>query len=185
MSLLPPNRTALERAIADATAVTLDPAPLRTIADSVRCPASLLPWLAWARSVEGFDAASTESQQRELIRQSIAIRRKKGTIAAVREVFRAVGFGDVEIDQGNNQYRADGSQLADGFCTAGDPNGWAEYRVHVDKLLSVAQANAAKSILDNVAPRRCTLWGIDFVNATLIANGEAFANGEYTAGVIA
>jgi phage tail P2-like protein len=50
-----------------------------------------LPWLAWERSVENFDAAINEEQQRELIKTSIRVHRRKGTVAAVREVFRALG----------------------------------------------------------------------------------------------
>ncbi|MGC0152672.1 phage tail protein I [Chromobacterium vaccinii] len=182
--LLPPNCTPLERALADSMALTVDPSAIATLADSARCPAALLPWLAWERSVEQFDAAGTEDQQRALIRSSLGVHRRKGTLAAVRQVFRDLDLGEVKIDEGNNRYLADGAMTADGFCTAGDPDGWAEYRVRIDKMLSIEQAATAHSILTEMAPARCVLWGLDFTGATLIANGYALADGKYTAGVI-
>ncbi|OHX19845.1 phage tail protein I [Chromobacterium sphagni] len=182
--LLPPNRTPLEAALADACALTLDPSPIRGLADSRRCPAPLLPWLAWSRSVANFDAAATEEQQRALIASAVAVHRRKGTLSAVRQVFRDLGLGEVRINEGNHHYQADGELVADGFGTAGDPAGWPEYRVQIDKMLSLEQAAAARRILNDVTPARCVLWGLDFTGATLIANGYASANGAYTAGVI-
>ncbi|WP_114154054.1 phage tail protein I [Chromobacterium haemolyticum] len=90
--LLPPNCTALESALADALAVDLDVSPLRGLADSARCPAALLPWLAWAMSVDSWDAALTERQQRALIRESIPIHKRKGTAGAVRRAMAALGI---------------------------------------------------------------------------------------------
>jgi len=89
--LLPPNRTPLEAALADATAFDLDPTPLRYLADSTRCPAALLPWLAWAMSVEGWDEAIAEQPRRELLRRSIEIHKHKGTAGAVRRALGALG----------------------------------------------------------------------------------------------
>jgi hypothetical protein len=79
---------------------------------------------------------------------------------------------------------ADGTLTADGFGTAGDPDGWVEYRVQIDKLLSVEQSRIAHAVLADVAPARSVLWGIDFTGASLIANGIAIADGSYTAGVV-
>lgn len=182
--LLPPNRTPLEAALADATRLDIDLSRLRGISDSTRAPTPLLPWLAWERSIENFDSAISEEQQRELIRTSIRIHRRKGTVAPVREVFRALGLGEVVIQEGNNHYLADGALTADGFGTAGDPDGWVEYRVQIDKLLSVEQSRIARAVLADVAPARSVLWGIDFTGASLIANGLAIADGSYTAGVV-
>ncbi|OQS30392.1 phage tail protein I [Chromobacterium violaceum] len=182
--LLPPNATPLEAALADTLQTHINPSPLRGIADSARCPDALLPWLAWERSVENLSAAATVPQMRALIRSSIEVHRRKGTLAAVRQVFRDLDLGEVRIDEGNNRYMANGDMTADGFCTAGAPDGWAEYRVRIDKMLDVDQAAAARRVLNDIAPARCVLWGLDFTGATLIANGYAQANGKYTAGVI-
>jgi phage tail P2-like protein len=89
--LLPHNSTPLERALATAGDLGVDPEIIRGVADSARCPVDFLPWLAWAMSVEGWDAAETEEQQRALIRQSIPIHKHKGTVGAIRRVLKAVG----------------------------------------------------------------------------------------------
>ncbi|MEW4338491.1 phage tail protein I [Chromobacterium vaccinii] len=182
--LLPPNRTALEAALADTLVLDLDPSILRGLADSARCPAALLPWLAWERSVEQFAAAKTEAQQRALIASSVEVHRRKGTISAVRQVFRDLGLGEVQIDEGTAGYCYDGAMAYDGFASYGDPDGWAEYRVRIDKLLSVEQAAAARALLADVAPARCVLWGLDFSGAELIYNEVAAYDGKYTFGVV-
>lgn len=89
--LLPSNSTPLERATAAALTLGLDPSAIRGIADSARCPVDVLPWLAWAMSVEGWEAAETEEQQRALIRESIPVHKRKGTVGAIRRVLKAVG----------------------------------------------------------------------------------------------
>lgn len=89
--LLPPNRTPLESALADAMSLTTDPGVIRALADSARCPAALLPWLAWAKSVDGWDEAGSEQARRALIRQSFAIHKRKGTVGAVRRALGALG----------------------------------------------------------------------------------------------
>jgi phage tail P2-like protein len=89
--LLPLNSTPLERALATACDLGIDPEIIRGVADSARCPVDFLPWLAWAMSVEGWEAAETEVQQRALIRESIPVHKRKGTVGAVRRVLKAVG----------------------------------------------------------------------------------------------
>ena len=89
--LLPHNSTQLERALATAGDLGVDPEIIRGVADSARCPVDFLPWLAWAMSVEVWEAADTEEQQRALIRQSIPIHKHKGTVGAIRRVLKAVG----------------------------------------------------------------------------------------------
>ncbi|MBI3143824.1 MAG: phage tail protein I, partial [Pseudogulbenkiania sp.] len=83
--LLPPNRTALEAALADILTIDLDPSVIRTLWDSDRCPSSLLPWLAWAVSVDSWELANTDADRRALIRRSIELHRHKGTAWAAEE----------------------------------------------------------------------------------------------------
>lgn len=90
--LLPSNSTPLERALATACDLGIDPEIIRGVADSARCPVDFLPWLAWAMSVDGWEAADTEDQQRALIRESIPIHKHKGTVGAIRRVLKAVGI---------------------------------------------------------------------------------------------
>lgn len=90
MSLLPHNATTLERALATAADLGIDPEVIRGVADSERCPAHFLPWLGWAMKVDGWEAAETEEQQRALIHEAIPVHKTKGTVGAVRRVLKAV-----------------------------------------------------------------------------------------------
>lgn len=90
MSLLPLNSTFLERVLEAARDHDLDPDVIRGVADSARCPASFLPWLGWALKVEGWEAAYTDGQRRELISEAIPVHRTKGTVGAIKRVLKAV-----------------------------------------------------------------------------------------------
>lgn len=90
---LPPNSTALERAIAVACAELANvPVPLRDLWNADRCPVRLLPFLAWACSVDRWDDAWPESIKRGTIKASYFIHKHKGTIAAVRRVVESLGY---------------------------------------------------------------------------------------------
>ena len=90
MSLLPSNSTFLERVLEAVRDHDLDPDVIRGVADSARCPANFLPWLGWALKVEGWEAAYTDDQRRELISEAIPVHRTKGTVGAIRRVLKAV-----------------------------------------------------------------------------------------------
>ncbi|MEZ2724917.1 phage tail protein I [Pseudomonas putida] len=90
MSLLPHNATLLERSLEAASEQGIDPEIIRGIADSTRCPPDFLPWLGWAWKVEGWEAANTNAQRRELIREAIPVHKTKGTVGAIRRVLKAV-----------------------------------------------------------------------------------------------
>ena len=85
-SLLPHNSTALEKALEQTTAPSTDlPVPLRDLWNPDRCPLALLPWLAWALSVDEWDANWDEQIKRDTIRNSAKIHLKKGTVSAVKQ----------------------------------------------------------------------------------------------------
>jgi len=96
-SLLPPNTTAVERKLEQVTASIGDlSAPLRDIWNPATCPEHLLPWLAWAFSVDRWEEAWSVEQKRQIIATAVAIHRRKGTPADVREVIELI-FGGGEI----------------------------------------------------------------------------------------
>lgn len=92
-SLLPPNATNAERAIALAAARINDlPLPHRTLHYATESPAQLLPWLAWEFSVDEWFPDWEEDQKRGAIAASISIHRHKGTIGAVRAGLAGIGI---------------------------------------------------------------------------------------------
>ena len=93
-SLLPPNASALERSVEAAQAGRVDAIPvaeLQRVWDVDNCPERLLPWLAWAMSVDEWDYRWPVEVRREVIRSSIDVHKRKGTAGAVKRVLGALG----------------------------------------------------------------------------------------------
>lgn len=91
-SLLPRNATTLELAIEGAQARIGDvPTPLRSLWDPETCPVDLLPWLAWALSIDNWSAEWPEDVKRARLASAIEIQRRKGTAKSVRDVVRSYG----------------------------------------------------------------------------------------------
>jgi len=96
-SLLPPNSTDAERALECATARIGDvPVRVREVWNPDTCLAEVLPWLAWANSVDAWLADWTEARQRAAIRQAFAVHRRKGTVGAVQAALAAIDY-DVSL----------------------------------------------------------------------------------------
>ena len=92
MTLLPPNATALERAVEASMARLADvPVPLRSLWNPDTCPVDLLPYLAWALSLDSWSSAWPETIKRARVRQALAIQRRKGTASSVRDVVASFG----------------------------------------------------------------------------------------------
>lgn len=84
-NLLPSNATVFEIELARLSGYLseIDPSVIETIWDAWRCPAKLLPWLAWALSVDVWDDGWSEIVKRQAIADSPYYHRIKGTKRAV------------------------------------------------------------------------------------------------------
>jgi len=91
--LLPVGSSQLEVAAAEACARLQQlPVPLRTLWNPQTCPLPLLPYLAWAWSVDRWDQEWTEETRRAVVAASQFIHRRKGTISAIRRVVEPLGY---------------------------------------------------------------------------------------------
>lgn len=91
--LLPGNASALERQAAQALAqIQRVPIPLRQLCNPNTCPVELLPYLAWAFSVDRWDIKWSEATKRAAIRSSHFVHSRKGTIGALRRVVEPLGY---------------------------------------------------------------------------------------------
>lgn len=94
-TLLPPSASVQERAIEQTIVRSSDFSP-----DYVRnwvpadVPENILPWLAWAYSVDEWAASWPLDVRRDYTEQSYFIHRHKGTVGAVRRALRSVTGGD-------------------------------------------------------------------------------------------
>lgn len=147
--LLPDTSTSLEKAMSLAMSRILEmPVPIDTLWNPQTCPAALLPWLAWAFSVDVWSSAWDEQTKRDVIAASPAVHRLKGTRGAVERAVAAVW---------------DGAEVEEWFEYGGDPFKFRIRAELIDKGFSEEDWNliikvvfAAKNVrshLDTVALR--------------------------------
>ena len=92
-ALLPSNGTQLERLAAQALAqIERVPVPIRDLLSPTRCPVELLPYLAWAFSVDRWESTWSEATKRQVIASAYYVHAQKGTIGALRRVVEPLGY---------------------------------------------------------------------------------------------
>ncbi len=93
-SLLPPGSTTLERDLEQVTARMANvPTPFDTLWNADTCPVELLGWLAWALSVDEWDANWSEAVKRDAVRMAPLLHQRKGTVWALQNALRQFGMG--------------------------------------------------------------------------------------------
>ncbi len=91
--LLPAGSSPLEIAAAQACARLGEvPVPLRQLWNADLCPLPLLPYLAWAWSVDRWDESWPEATKRVVVKSSAYVHKHKGTIGALRRVVEPLGY---------------------------------------------------------------------------------------------
>ncbi|HBD3080495.1 TPA: phage tail protein I, partial [Escherichia coli] len=91
--LLPVGSSPLEvTAAAALSEIQRVPVPLRTLWNWRTCPVNLLPYLAWALSVDRWDEKWPEATKRSVCASSFFVHQHKGTISALRRVVEPLGF---------------------------------------------------------------------------------------------
>ncbi|UUE36559.1 phage tail protein I [Pectobacterium aroidearum] len=91
--LLPPSASRFMRSVAASTQKLSNiPVDLSLLWNTERCPVELLPYLAWALSVDRWDKNWSEQTKRQVIKAAWMIHRQKGTIAALRRVVEPFGY---------------------------------------------------------------------------------------------
>jgi phage tail P2-like protein len=88
------NHTPVELALEKVTGEQIEALPIlvRALNDPDNCPADLLPWLAWALSVDHWSTDWSEEEKREICRVSRRVHRHKGTLGAVTAALGALGI---------------------------------------------------------------------------------------------
>lgn len=182
--LLPPGSTPLEHAIARACApmaeISVD---IPSLWNPWKCPAPLLPWLAWALSVDTWDSVWPEQIKRSVIAESVAVHRIKGTPSSVKRALTAAGFPDATIVEGLGRAKYDGNARYNGLYFYGFEKAWACYHVLLDHPITLNQAKQVRLILEETAPARCELLKLDFTKVPNIYDGRSLFDGSYSYGV--
>ncbi|MCY4479115.1 MAG: phage tail protein I [Rhodospirillales bacterium] len=93
-ALLPPNATALERAMADTAAarlLALEADTVGTLWDPMLCPEPWLERLAAAYGTAPYDSGWSEERRRTAVADTAANRSRHGTVAAIRRILAFAG----------------------------------------------------------------------------------------------
>lgn len=211
-TLLPPYRGRAEAALAGAVAAQFPiGTPARDLWNPWACPEALLPWLAWALSVDQWDPDWPVENRRRVIAESVEIHRRKGTVASVKAILGAQGWvlddpvfinqldgswsldGEITLEQPYFDFGAelieryghevlDGSWRLNGSVNLDDPYHWAEYRVRIFRLITNDQAEAIRRALSTVAPARCHLRALVYPVALQRLDGSWVLDGMFNLG---
>jgi len=91
--LFKPNATKLERALGMAViGGGPDLTPVSQLMNPETCPEALLPWLAWAFSVDVWEPRWPLAQRRAAVAEAVALHRVKGTKSSAIRALRALGI---------------------------------------------------------------------------------------------
>lgn len=169
--LLPPNATPQERAISLAVD-RLPDVPIKTLWSPATCPEAQLPWLAWALSVDDWDATWPVETKREVVAASIDQHRKKGTVGALRRALQRLGY-EVDIDEATGVAYTFRLRVR---VRAGDSAGGSVAEDALNRAVTVAlrQKNARSELLD-------TLYVADTDPAGLFIGGVTMSGLSYEA----
>jgi phage tail P2-like protein len=99
-SLLPPNASQLLRDLESVFGDSFDlPTLNRYVVNPDLAPVHILPWLAWALSVDDWSDNWSEQVRRNVIKASVEVHRKKGTIGALKKALQAFNYENVKVEE--------------------------------------------------------------------------------------
>jgi phage tail P2-like protein len=179
-NLLPPNANAQEHALDD-TLARLGTIPVEVVKtwNAQTCPSALLPWLAWALSIDEWDTTWTETQQRNMIAASYEIHSHKGTPYAIKRALWALGYDNVRIMEG--EWHFHNSVLThDGSHNHGADSIWPLFDVilNIFAVPDAAMILKIRDRIDRYKNARSQLRNLIFTN--LFHNGAVNHDGTYT-----
>ena len=188
-TLIPASGSRLQHDLARLSqqeAAALDIDTIRRSRHPQTCDAHWLPWLAWERSIgdeEGWAFAESEQVKRNLIASYIVLHQHKGTLSVIRQLFRDLRLGEIDIIERVAKLRWNGEAVFDGkHLFGGAPGDWAKYAIVCKRPVTNEQAEILKKILESIAPKRCELVYIDYRDNALFWNGEIMFDGTYNFG---
>jgi phage tail P2-like protein len=182
--LLPRNSTPLERAASLAIGRFNPPKIVPSLWNAATCPPAVLPFLAWALSVDEWDHDWSIDKKRAVIAAARQIHKKKGTPFSVRTALASLGQPDAEILERADCIRRNGVAIRNGVHRRRGLAGWATYRVILKRPVTIDQAFQIKRLLAAVQRNCIELLAIDYSQAAIRRNGLVLRDGNYTRGVV-
>ena len=162
---------------------------IKNLANPLTCESKFLPYLAYSLKVDFWDENLDEQSKRNLIKRSILLHRRKGTLWAIEEVLDLVGFTDrrhgfhATIKEGLKLNSRDGTYKYSAIYNHGSSADWAKYVIYVPKAITIQKAQFARKLIEAYAPKRCILVAVVY-QVLPNRNGTYFYNNEITHGSI-
>mgnify|MGYP001074390049 CR=1 FL=1 len=151
----PKGEHALDLAISRLAHVPIE---LPALWDATECPEHLLPWLAWALSVDSWDPEATDAEKRALIQSNQERHKKKGTAGAVLSALSEAGYAGATIIEGIGQVRRNGSYRRTGLLLRNSSH-WALYSIKLT-IDHPPMTNETLDLIGRVAPERCKIFKV-------------------------
>ena len=184
MSLLPKNTTSLERALEQSLTAFNHDQLVPTLWNGNTCPTHMLPWLAWALSVDDWETDWSVGKKRAAINESIDIHEQKGTPAAILRALSIRGQPDAILIERSDFIKHNGEAIRNGYRKRGGPGRWATFRIILQRPITIDQSQSILRMIKSVKRNCCWLTNMDFTAAALRHNGFATRDGSYTRGLI-
>lgn len=161
---------------------SLDVSPV-LVYDIDRVAASALPHLAEQFGMSYlFILCRADADKRALLKNAHMLNRKNGSVWALREIIRRIGFGEINLIEGQAIPRRDGSALRNGWRDHGNPVNWANLRILLAQPCNTKQSALLRGIITKWIPARCQLLGIEFMAGNLTHNQQIYRNGLFNHG---
>lgn len=165
--LLPSNATSTERKLSlVGSRIMSIPIPVADVWSSQNAPENVLPWLAWALSVDNWDKNWTTAQKRAVIADAPVSQKIKGTIGAVESNLLALGVS-IRIQEWFNQ------------IPKGDPY---TYILWLDVHDDILDRKKLDRILDIIATKKNLRSHMQTVKISVKAEKEGYAVANVRAG---
>ena len=182
--LLPKNSSQLERALADIAYDFSHASTILTLWHPDTCPLALLPYLAWALSVDEWDHTWGEGRKREACRAARKIHQHKGTPFGVKVALAALGQPDAVVLERSDFIKYDGQNKHNAMHHYMGQAGWPTYRVVLSRPITIDQAQIIYRTLESVKRFCIKLIAVDFTQSALRYSGAQQYNGAYSHGVV-
>ncbi len=184
-SLLPAHYTEREKALESVGEVSCERL-MDTLWDGrlhnpLTCKTSFLFALGNYYGVEYWWQNISEEEHRALIAAFPMIKRRRGTLWAVKQAL-AIVDANAHVIEGDYQVRYSGAINHNGAYQHGYATHWAEYVVIASRAMINAQAIQLRRLLESVAPARSHLIRIDYTSVPAIHDGMIYYDGNYNYG---
>jgi len=184
MSLLPRNITPLERNLEKTGDRFNPPALIPSLWNGNTCAPVMLPWLAWALSVDDWDPLWGIERKRAAINESTYIHKHKGTPSAIMRVLAINGHDDAILIERSSYFKYNGKVKYNGTRGYGGPTMWATFKIILQRPISIKNAESLKLAINSVRRNCCHLIKFDYREAAWRYDGSIKYNGTYTYGTV-